>query len=316
MIVMGVITAIPFGLAIRQTLHKGSAGDRELEETMDPSLKYEREMEESHKAMEARYEAERIEEAQKKREISARQKDVFGTSPASLGKLFDGITLGAPADSFQPEAARARIADAREQEIHVDFELDLKSLAGVKIKIGGYRSECSEFGEELKTAWGPSLFGTADRHAWIAQNQRAVFDETHCQLTIERFADVPSWIGHGEASIVPIDYLNKPSKALLAKLGPTVDADESMIVWQQVGVGTGSGTTALTAEIENGKIAAITARTTVDASTRSDVEDRLAKLFGKATEYPESGATLGWTWGKIPVGLTTTSDKIDLRFGK
>jgi len=312
MIVMGVITAIPFGLAIRQTLHKGADADRELEESLDPSLKYERE----EALREARYATERAEreaeEAKEKLATRTAQRAVFGTAPATLGTLFDGVALGTAAN----DERTAQIRDAAvDHHIRIDFEHDLKIVVGVAVDLGGYEHECAGFDEDLRAAWGPSTSGDADHGVWFGNGQRAQLDVAHCKLFIERTVDAATWIGHGD-TIVPLDFIGKPAKALAAKLGPTVDADETMMAWQQVGVGYGgSGMTTLTAEIENGKIVAITAHANIDVGTRADIEDRLTKLFGAPKEYPESGADLRWA-GRPPVEVTTTPTALELRAGK
>lgn len=315
MIVMGVITAIPFGLAIRQTMHKAPEADRELEESLDPDLRYEREAKRNAIRWEEERAAREAAEAKEKQEYLAVQRTVFGTSPATLGTLFDGVAFGAPTASYLPDSARERIDRAREQHVRVDFELGLTGLAGVQIGLGGYGHDCAAFDEALRTAWGQSTSGDADHGVWFADGRRARFDVPRCKLSIERTASADSWIGHGDA-IVPLDYIGKPAKALIAKLGDTVDADETMMTWQQIGVGNGgTGLTTLTATIENGKIVTITAHAEIDIATRSDVEERLTKLFGAPKEYPESGADLRWS-GRPPVEVSTTPTTLELRAGK
>jgi hypothetical protein len=312
MIVMGVITAVPFGLAIRQTLHKGADADRELEEALDPSLKYERESAARQAEIELTVEREREREAKEKQATRVVQRTVFGTSPATLGTLFTGIELGTVADDHHAEQIRGAASD---HHIHIDFEHDVKQLVGVAVELGGYERECDDFVEDLRAAWGPSTSGDADHGVWFGPGRRAQLDVAECKLFIERTVDVATWIGHGDA-IVPLDYVGKPVKALVAKLGPTVDADETMMAWQQVGVGNGgSGLTTLTAELANGKIVALTASANVDMATRAEVEDRLTKLYGTPKEAPESGASLRWT-GRPPVELSITSRGLELRAGK
>ena len=310
MIVMGVLTAIPFGLAIRQTLNKSPQAERELEEQMDPSLKYEREMRADMAAREAREVQERAESEQKKKDMRAAQRAVFGQGALNLGTLFDGTKLGAGPETL--DAVRARTAQEIEHGISVDFELDAKVLVGVAVRINSYDSDCAGFDEDLQAAWGKPISGAYDRHVWVADSRRGVFDITHCTLFVETFADVPHWIGKGDA-IVPLDWIGKPAKPLLAKLG--IEPDETMAAWQSVGVGTGTGVTTMTAEIANGKIVALTASAKIDPATRSDIQDRLTKLFGEPKEYPESGADLRWN-GKPAVEVTATSRTIELRVGK
>ncbi len=314
MIVMGVLTAIPFGLAIRQTAHKKAGADLDLEEFQDSSARDERRYAEEREADAARLAVERAAEARKQEELRARQKDVFGAAPATLGKLFVGVELGAPSGSFQPESARARIEEAREYNVDVDFELDLKSLIAVKIHVGSPDRTCETFKDDLEAAWGHANLTDLDRSTWIATGRRATFESQDCSLAIERFAEVPSWIGHGE-KIVPVDMLGKPAKALLDKLGPTVDADDQTISWTAVGVGAGTaiGGTQLSADLVNGKIVTIRAAAEMDAPTRDELSAHLTKLFGPTKPSADGEAD---TWARPPIELRDVRHGIELRIGK
>src|SRR5690348_1005184 len=94
-IVMSVVTAVPFGLGIRDTLDKkDSHADDELG-VLDFSGK--RSARERERALEE-YQAEMQREAAE-REARAKAKlakldELYGAKPAQMGALLDGITLG------------------------------------------------------------------------------------------------------------------------------------------------------------------------------------------------------------------------------
>ena len=310
MIVMGVLTAIPFGLAIKQTMGRGAEADRDLEDSLDPSLRSEREAAADSAAYEARAAKEQAEETLRKLELRAAQRKVIGRGPLALGPLFDGATLGAAVDSL--ETVRDRLANESEHHISVELEHDAKSLVGVVTSVGDDTGECVSFAEDLDAAWGKPRTDDRDRRVWVDGTRRGVFDVAHCKLYVELFADAAHWIGHGDA-IVPLDSIGKPAKSLLAQ--QEVDSSEAMASWQRIGVGTGTGLTTLTAEIANGRVVALTASAPSDEVTRTEVTDQLTKLYGKPAGLPESGADLRWN-GKPAVELTYTGKALELRVGK
>src|SRR5688572_13929492 len=109
-IVMSLVTAVPFGLAIRDTLNeKDARAAGGLDDYGDDDGYKGRE----RSAELAEYEAEMAREAA---EREARSKErltqldqLYGAKAASMGTLLDGIELGAGAGSFQPEHVRRRI---------------------------------------------------------------------------------------------------------------------------------------------------------------------------------------------------------------
>ena len=314
MIVMGLITAVPFGLAIKQTLSKSSQQDRELEDQMDPDAKYERQA----KEYQEKYERERAEEAAaektRKEAARAKQKLVFGPQPATLGPLFGGVHLGTARDDMAlSELNRKLLA---EDSLTVEMQNDLKTLAAVKIKIGGYGDDCGSFSADLDTAWGTATETYGFLENWAGPDgATAKFDSRQCTLSIQHTVDADKWIAHGDASLVPIDYVGKNAAILKAKLGENVDQDETMAQWFALGVGQSEGVTNVTATIEGGKITAIGASVTVSHPTKDKIVDRLTKLFGKPVEYPDSGAELAWK-GHPHVEITMSGTLLELRATK
>jgi hypothetical protein len=93
--VMSLLTAVPFGLGIRDTLNSKNR-DRSERERME-SAKREKERAMSYEAQ-AAYEAEarRAEEDRQElvREQLAKLDQLYGANPAHMGTLFDGVVLG------------------------------------------------------------------------------------------------------------------------------------------------------------------------------------------------------------------------------
>jgi hypothetical protein len=314
MIVMGVLTAIPFGLAIKQTLHKGPDADRDFEESFDPRRKYEREMEADRAESAARVEREaraEVERTKLQREKLERQVgDAIGDKAATLGPLFAGVELGAPSGSFQPEPARLRIQNATEY-VTVDYELDASSLVAIELRFTDVAEDgCSDLSERIRGKWGAAaVWGK-----WTAGHQRAHLDG--CLLTVGQFVDPAQWVGRGDKAIVPLDLIGKPAKQLTAKLGPTADFGDEAATWTRAGLGPlGTGTTRLSADFDHGKIVAVSATATVDDDdTAQAVVDVLKKQLGNPVEGTDGEFDL--VWKRNPQIGMTTGTTITIRIGK
>lgn len=193
------VTAVPFGLAIRDTVRHTPRGD-ELDLTGEQT-----------RARDARARAER-EEAKARAEYEAEQRarearllQLFGKTPASLGSLFEGVTLGAPAESFQTEEARQRIYDAIQfHALEIAFLTD-KNLDGIRIDIS--QSECDRLHSLLDAAWRPS-----SNDVWLdpATHQRAAFSADDCSLVFDRYLDAADWVAllplHLDDTTFPFAY--------------------------------------------------------------------------------------------------------------
>ena len=88
-IVMSLVTAVPFGFAVRASvLHRDGSIDEAARERAEAE------------ARAREYEAQELREAQVRDEKKTAQRkriaELFGFDPASLGPLFDGVALGSP----------------------------------------------------------------------------------------------------------------------------------------------------------------------------------------------------------------------------
>jgi len=187
---MSLVTAVPFGLGIRDTLkHKDVTAD-EFGDGLSTDFgggRKARERSAELEQYEAELKAEQLErEAQSAKRV-AQLDQLFGVKPAQMGALLDGIVLGTGAGSFQPEDVRRRIENAsRDGYISVMFDADATSLNGVDVTVNGDSDDCEKLGEKLADAWGRATNG-----AWLdpATHQRATFDQDSCKLHFDRYLE-------------------------------------------------------------------------------------------------------------------------------
>jgi hypothetical protein len=296
-IAFALVTCIPFGLAIRDTV--------EHRQPTTPSHHAD-ELDSEDEAREARMRAEQaVRDAAREAEIQHHKLmliDLIGPGPAQLGRSFDGITLGMTAAEF--EQKRDLIADLRTQTaatIRGDSEAILHALW-----ITPHLDSCAFVGEQLDRRWGAG-HRAGNRTFWGAGDTRAVFERNpsgDCELTFEERVDVARWVDKKAGSVVPLALIGKPVKALLADIAARasaedVEQDEESIQWRDAGVGNGLGRTSLMAVIEHGKVAWLEARTDVDRDTTTAIQDRLTALYGA----PAGDDTLTWSRAKLTLTL-------------
>jgi hypothetical protein len=299
-IVMSVVTAIPFGLGVRDTLgHKDVSADQ-YDDLDFGAKRSSRELAEYE--AEARREA--IEREEKSKERIARLDQLFRAQPAQMGTLFDGVILGAGAGSFQPEDVRRRIEHAtRDGFISVEFDADAKALNGIDITVGNdYESTdaCSELEKKLDAKWGSST-----NHAWLDPSirQRASFDSEGCKLRFERYLEPTDWV-----AALPITAVGMSVEKLKQTLGDYDDSgDPAHIYWNGPGTGYGHGPTRYDAYFAGGKIRSVQA--TADADFDSTLAVREA-ISAKLKAQPKSEGDdyyQVYSWKKrVPVELETS----------
>lgn len=279
MIVMGLLTAIPFGIAIKQTMHKSPDADRELEESIDPDLARERRSMERAAEYEKQYEAERQAQEVEKAKARAQHKQLIGREPATLGPALSMFQWGKRSDDAPSIGG-----------VTVTPTYAVNGLVSLSVR---FFEDCNNFATDIDTTWGAPV-GDGLKETWAKDGVHATFDSGGCTLSFDKTATAEQWIAHGDASLVPIDWAGKSSNIIKAKLGDGVDADETQAQWFQAGVEGSSGATNVNAIIEGNRITSITAAVTADSATRAAITAQLTKLFGAPKEYPESGADLAW----------------------
>ena len=299
-IIMSLLTAAPFGLAIRDTLNKKAV----TAEDEDPfESDYGRGASRARREALAEYEREAQREAEERSRKKAQQleqlNDLFGPKPASMGSLLEGIYLGADPGSFQPEATRRRIDRAsRDGFLSVSFDVNASALQGVSIEVtsrdydrdlGEVVDACDTLRDKLTEAWGRPTAGST----WVdpAIHQRASIDPEVCVLTFDRYLDASEWV-----TAVPFDVIGTKPDKLIEKLGASVDYDDEGVYWTVPGLGLGKGGTKLEAILDKGRIVAVKAIANSDFDSVVAVREAItAKLKTPAKQDEDTGL---WQWKK------------------
>lgn len=320
-IVMSLLTAAPFAMAVRDTLN-GKDKPALDDEWSDDNISSERERE-----LLAEYEAERardLEARERQNRLNlARLDRLFGPGTAQMSPLLDGVVIGADNDS--DAAVRAHERFEREMSdgfAVVDFNRDDKRLQSVTVTVIDSRQYdggdvvvdlCTTLKDKLVAAWGPST-----NSVWVnaATLERATLEPSECALTFERVLSPADWI-----AAAPIDALGKPAEktldALEKKLGFAFEEyEEDLARWSTPGTGFGRGMTSTEVYIDTKKI--VGARIAVDADFDTVVAIRealSAKLKSQPT-FDEDAQT--WTWKKGKASLTNYegSSRVVILLGK
>lgn len=298
-IVMSVVTAVPFGLGVRDTLKHKDVSASEFGE-----LDYDRDR--AYQEYEAERRREELEREAKSAERIARLDQLFGTRPAQMGRLFDGIVLGTGAGSFQPEDVRLRIENAtRDGFITVQFDADAKSLNGIDVLINSdydTSDACEQFSDKLVAKWGSATNG-----AWLdpGAHQRASFDEDTCKLRFERYLDPADWVAQ-----LPLNVIGTSVEKLTQSLTDYDDSgDPSHIYWTGPGTGYGKGSTRYDAYHVNGKITWIGVSAEADFDTTLAVRDAISAKLKAQPKTSNDEYVQVYTWKKrARVELETSDD--------
>lgn len=311
-IVMSLVTAVPFGLAIRDwSQGKDKLGGRHHDDDdLDADDDYSdaqnarmlAEMAKEEARERARAAERQADEAKLDRQRAQVASQLIGAEPGTMGPLFAGMKLGASSSDFQPESVRAAIAEAVDVLV-VSWDLDTTHLNGLtaRLKVGDLG--CAPLTRAL-VAWGPGNNNATWENPKL--HQRALFDQDACTLTFERYVDLDKWLAHGDQSVVPLDMIGQPAGKLRTRIGERLDDDnEAELRWHDLGPAGATGASTFTAELKNGKIAAITVDlSTADEPTSNAIAARLTKLLGKKPTQDED--TLAQTWkGRVPVTLSS-----------
>jgi len=294
-IVMSLLTAVPFGLAIRDHVKDKDSKHHAIDEDEDfSSSDYDKDMRE-YRESEAQLERIRAEERAQKDEQNRKRAQIanqlLGSEPASLGPFFGGVLIGSGAGDFQPESVRRRIADAHDV-MSVEWDVDPVTLNGVTVKLVTDYSDysCAPLASAVR-AWGPK---TGEAWENPKTHQRATLDEVGCSVTIERYADLDHWLDRSDTSIFPITAIGQSADKLRAKVRDHIEADdENGITWTDVGLAGGTGRQRFSATIENNKIVSIEADLP-DGMDLAPLVARLDKLTGVKGKDDEAAGGTRW----------------------
>lgn len=326
-IVMAVLTCVPFGLAIRDTVNgtapvaRGDDGEYGSDDSDDYEAEYAA-AEARRVALEAEEEAtERLEQAQHE-QLRVARRSLFGAEVATLGSGFDGISLGMNEDDIRLPAVAAL-----ENATDVDVELlSNGTLDWILIKPEDDASEddsselCTELGQDLQDAWGRGKTEDYERRYWvnpIAKTRVSLSAADGCRLSFDRYAEPKDWVSKAKTSIVPIWLVGQPIAKLREHIGTRTELEntDSEASWLGLGVGTGSGEARFQAHLAKGKVVAVTAAADTLDATREDIVAQLTALYGapiedddgvhwksrpaiQVTDYEGAGVRV--TVGKIP----------------
>src|SRR5437763_955853 len=164
-IVMSLVTAVPFALAVHDTM---KPHEKTYEEMTDEEreAKFEAEMQKEAAEQAARDAAETA-------KIAATDKTYFGPKPAQLGSFFTTVHLGMAADD--PAVEKLTSQDDR---MTVRFEGD-RTVDTIIIQD---EEHCSELRQALESAWGET---STMVYVDAATHQRASFHD--CAVRFDRY---------------------------------------------------------------------------------------------------------------------------------
>jgi hypothetical protein len=275
---MGILTSIPFGLAIRDTL--GGTTTRQLGEAEpDPEVRAEQ------AASEIREEA-----ASRDRETRHLEQQEL------LRQLYRNGTV----------IVRPRF---NERGIYVQYEGMLPHIEITDKLL------CEELDRELVDEWGPGV--PNEGRVWLDPpgfaGERARLYEGGCKLDYDHYTPADAAVTTGPESIVPIAAIGTDAKAFRDRIGKQdmfmrslqdgTAADGDFVSWTAPGIGAGVGRIALKASQKHGKISNLFASGTSDDATLDELESALDESFGPSTL--DARDTRRWH-GVVPIALLRT----------
>lgn len=292
-IVMSLVTAVPFGLAVRATLHERTRA-AEMDEEL-AALEHQRELErqafdEAERASTAAAEKARIERAHV-------IETMVGAQPAMPGELFAGLELGAVLD---PAPLSRFEANGTLQPRH---ELDAKGrLSAFSIAVGNpFPGDCDTLRERLDATWGHSRDAV-----WIdpALHRRASVSGSDCRLRFDTYLPLADWL-----AAIPYDLVGKPKTAYDKLLGIFANADQiTPPPYVMPGLDGGTDSTAIEPVIDGDRIIGLSISTTASDEVLAALPDALtARLHSKPTHDPDTDVYL-WS-RKPPVTLVLIGEK-------
>jgi hypothetical protein len=292
-IVMSLVTAVPFALAVRDTM---KPHEKSLEEMTDDER-------EAHFEEEMRKEAEQDaqREAAKTAQRNQQYKALLGTKPAQLGPFFGTVHLGMPADDAAIDALP-----------HGDYDVvpsigyeRTTTLDGIRI---AGDEHCDELNAAMVKAWGDSPDGV---YLDPANHVRAKW--TDCAVSFDRYVEVNEWIDKKDTAPVSLTLVGKSADKVRELVHGLDQDDGEMLMWSAPGIGRGTGPAHITATIENDKVVHITISVVTDAPTSDAVKARLVGLLGKGAADPDDPDLLVW---KNKGSFSSTDDSLTIDLGK
>lgn len=277
LIVMSVVTAIPFGLAIRDTASGGgrrlTKAEREAAEQQAAEAAYRAKMEDEE------LQADR--EARERRDAAlARLPTVFGSERATIGTVFEKLRLGETPDSYD------ELEDfATDNMMRLDVQTDEdEHVSRVSVTLGGDDSVCDALRAKLIAAWGPPT-----NSVWLAADGMQRARLSGCELSVEPTLPPAQWLA-------AVDLYGRP-EAALEEAPLRYDSDLGSH-FRVPGLGFGSGRTVVTAATDRGKVAWIYAELSTDFDTSVALREVIsARMKTRPVRDDETGDDV---WEKAP----------------
>lgn len=273
---MSLVTAVPFGLGVRETIHKKQA-------LADAQRAEDNEARRLRDDYEAEVRREKLARERKLAERMTKLEQLYGPKPAQLGSLLEGIELG----GFQPEHVRSRVENAVREGL---FELTLdEHNNSVYITIGSdYEATdaaCTMLRDKLRAAWGPPSNGV-----WLdpEAKRRARFDSARCRLEFERYHEPAEWV-----AALPFDLVGARKNVALERV-PNAELDDGILYWHIPGVRYGKGATDVEAYFDKDRVVGIKATVATDFDSMVAVREAVSARLGvKAMRDEVTGV---WSW--------------------
>ncbi|HEX4421275.1 MAG TPA: hypothetical protein VH165_25345 [Kofleriaceae bacterium] len=205
---------------------------------------------------------------------------LFGPTPASLGPAFGPLQLGAPVATWKTDEA-ARAIQAVEAG-------GIVWLGGHRAQLGpaidsiaiGFAGPCSAIRATVVARWGATPDGM-----WVdaAAHRRARLDLDPCQLRVDRYVDLDTWIADTPTAVFPLGAIGTRAQLLATRVGAVLDHDGGLR-WTIPGFGRASGVVDVEASVEHGRIVGLQARGAGGDATLDLLRARLTALRGPPLE--------------------------------
>jgi hypothetical protein len=282
-IVMSLVTAAPFALAVRDTLHP-----QPKHHTYEEIAAHARS--EQYKAELKRMEEERQAEDAHKQAVL---KDLLGDK-GKLGSYVDGVTVGATRD--QIDAINLRISGAGDL-VYLAPEYDATDKAS-SIKV--VFTDCDALREAVRARWD-------DANQWVdpATHVKMTFEDGYeCSLDLHRYVEMEQFLDKTTTASIPIGAIGKPSTLPL-------DGDQTM---QTPGLEHTGDVVVGARTDDSGKVLGLSVSFAADVDADAPIRARLDTLFGKGQQDPDTGE---WFWkGKTPVHYAFSDAHVYIDIGQ
>jgi hypothetical protein len=306
--VMSALTCVPFGLGIRDTLHRKDAERERVAAELA-----EEQAQQAQTEAAAKEEADR---AAKEAEVAAAQRktrealvpSIFGAKPGTPGELFGDIKLGAPQTDASSDALEA-VREKTQLGLAVSTLGD--NVGGVSVSLPS-ASDCP-LRSHVPPSWGQPIALELNTSVWLDGTNRAVLvdgDEA-CMIEFDQAVPVSQVFSRSGKAMISMAQLGTSATAFAAKL-PHVDRDDDdqVMRWDGPGVGAGRNYAHFSAGTRNDKLYELNVSMTMSNDDFSKLHDLMIKQLGKPTE--DLGSATSWETKTHVVTLSSGGASVTL----